>query len=349
MNGIDISNWQKGINLDAVPCDFVIMKATEGTWYVNPDCERAYQQAKNAGKCLGVYHYAEGKDAKAEADFFLKHIQGYIGEALIALDWEKENNSSFGKNDLNWVKQWLDYIHGKTGVRPLLYISQSIMGKFNGIGDYGLWVAQYANMNTTGYQDAPWNEGKYNCAIRQYSSCGRLSGYSGNLDLNKFYGDKTAWNRYAGKGNVTKPSTGTAASSTSSPGGTVLDLVVATLQDKYGNGDARKTALGNRYTEVQNMINHIASASASTLAGEVKAGKYGNGDARKIALGSRYNEVQKIVNGSTGLAASYHIIKSGETLSGIAAKYGTTVAKLQSLNGIKNANKIYTGSKIRVK
>lgn len=97
------------------------------------------------------------------------------------------------------------------------------------------------------------------------------------------------------------------------------------------------------------MINHIASASASTLAGEVKAGKYGNGDARKIALGSRYNEVQKIVNGSTGLAASYHTIKSGETLSGIAAKYGTTVAKLQSLNGIKNVNKIYAGSRIRVK
>ena len=31
MNGIDISNWQKGIDLAAVPCDFVIAKATQGT------------------------------------------------------------------------------------------------------------------------------------------------------------------------------------------------------------------------------------------------------------------------------------------------------------------------------
>lgn len=34
LNGIDISNWQAGINLSAVPADFVIIKATEGTTYV---------------------------------------------------------------------------------------------------------------------------------------------------------------------------------------------------------------------------------------------------------------------------------------------------------------------------
>ena len=36
MNGIDISRWQAGINLAAVPCEFVVIKATEGTTYVNP-------------------------------------------------------------------------------------------------------------------------------------------------------------------------------------------------------------------------------------------------------------------------------------------------------------------------
>lgn len=34
LNGIDISNWQSGINLAVVPCDFVVIKATEGTGYV---------------------------------------------------------------------------------------------------------------------------------------------------------------------------------------------------------------------------------------------------------------------------------------------------------------------------
>ena len=70
LNGIDISNWQSGINLAVVPCDFVVIKATEGTGYVNPDYERAYRQAKTAGKCLGIYHYASGGNIQAEAEYF---------------------------------------------------------------------------------------------------------------------------------------------------------------------------------------------------------------------------------------------------------------------------------------
>ena len=70
--------------------------------------------------------------------------------------------------------------------------------------DSGFRSTQY-HERPTGYQDKPWNEGAYTCVIRQYSSCGRLNGWGGNLDLDKFYGDKDAWNKYAGKGNTTKP------------------------------------------------------------------------------------------------------------------------------------------------
>ena len=83
MNGIDVSNWQAGINLSAVQADFVIMKATQGTWYVSPDCDRQYQQAKKAGRCLGVYHYAEGGDYKAEADYFIKNVKDNLYNGLL--------------------------------------------------------------------------------------------------------------------------------------------------------------------------------------------------------------------------------------------------------------------------
>ena len=44
-----------------------------------------------------------------------------------------------------------------------------------------------------------------------------------------------------------------------------------------------------------------------------------------------------------------YTVKSGDTLSGIAKKYGTTVKKLQALNpSISNPNKIYVGQKIIV-
>lgn len=213
LNGIDISSWQAGIDLSVVPCDFVIIKATQGTGYTNHDYARAYSQAKAAGKCLGVYHYAEGGSPTAEADYFINRVGSRIGECILVLDWEGEQNPAFGVNDFAWCKAWLDHVANKTGVRPMLYISQSIMGRFNGIGNYGLWIAQYADMNTTGYQATPWNEGAYYCAMRQYSSCGRLSGYAGNLDLNKFYGDRAAWSRYAGNGNATSSDIGTQVNS----------------------------------------------------------------------------------------------------------------------------------------
>ena len=82
----------------------------------------------------------------------------------------------------------------------------------------------------------------------------------------------------------------------SAPTGSTLDLAVATLQGKYGNGQARKTALGSRYAEVQNLINYVSVAPTLELARAVIAGKLGNGEQRKAILGGRYQAVQGQVN-----------------------------------------------------
>lgn len=398
LNGIDVSNWQNGINLAAVPADFVICKATQGNSYVSPDCVRQVEQGAAAGKLIGTYHYISGSGAVAEADFYLNNIKNWIGKYMMCLDWESNQNSQWGNE--SYLKQVAQRIIERTGIPPVIYVQQSRLSAVKAIADElncGLWVAQYANMDQTGYQATPWNEGAYTCAIRQYSSAGRLSGYSGNLDLNKFYGDRNAWLKYCNPDGAHEDTGGsTTPSQPASPAGSTLDLVVGVMQGEYGNGDARKAALGSRYDEVQDMINHISSASASTLASEVKSGKYGNGETRKIALGSRYDEVQKIVNGSSKSvsaiadeviagkwgngndrknklqaagydynavqaevnkklgsgsrsSAQYYTIQSGDTLSEIAQEYGTSVSQLQSWNGIKNANVIYAGQKIRVK
>ncbi len=44
-----------------------------------------------------------------------------------------------------------------------------------------------------------------------------------------------------------------------------------------------------------------------------------------------------------------HKVRSGETLGGIAARYGTTVAKLRRLNGLGNSSNIRAGKTIRVR
>ncbi len=315
MNGIDISNWQKGINVAVVPCDFVICKATQGTTYINPDCDRAYQQAKKTGKCLGVYHYASGGGAVAEAKFFLSNIKGYIGEAILVLDWESGENPAFNQGPA-YAKQFMDYVYQQTGVKPLIYMSKSVCRQFDWSAvagaNYGLWVAQYANMNQTGYQSNPWTDNKGygawpNAAIFQYSSCGRLSGYDGKLDINIAYMDVAAWKKYAGDSStMEKPSP----------------------------------------VQPQKKTNE-------QLADEVLNGQWGDGEVRKKRIneaGYDYDAVQKIVNRKYDKSKSvYYEVKSGDTLSGIAAKYGTNYKALAKLNGISNPNKIFLGQRIRIK
>lgn len=48
------------------------------------------------------------------------------------------------------------------------------------------------------------------------------------------------------------------------------------------------------------------------------------------------------------VAAGTYTVKKGDTLSGIAAKYGTTYQQLAAINGIKNPNLIYPGQVIKL-
>lgn len=126
--------------------DIVMIKATQGTGYVNPHCDRDYQAAKKAGKLLGVYHYLSGGNPEAEARYFYKNIKGYLGEAVPAVDWEENQNSSWGNR--NYVRRFVDEFHRLSGVWPLIYVQASALNQVaNCAKDCGLWVASYPSMN----------------------------------------------------------------------------------------------------------------------------------------------------------------------------------------------------------
>lgn len=79
---------------------------------------------------------------------------------------------------------------------------------------------------------------------------------------------------------------------------------------EFGNGDARKAALGSRYNAVQALVDKgVGKPTTSTptpspkptidiltLVKKTIRGDFGNGDARRKALGSNYDEVQRQVN-----------------------------------------------------
>ena len=51
---------------------------------------------------------------------------------------------------------------------------------------------------------------------------------------------------------------------------------------------------------------------------------------------------------SGGTASGIYVVKAGDTLGAIAARYGTTVANLMALNGITNPSRIVVGQRLRV-
>lgn len=327
LRGIDISSHQAGINCSIISCDFVICKATQGTYYVNPDCDRAYRQAKASGKLLGVYHYATGDNVKAEADFFLNNIQGYIHDAILCLDWE---NTPGGYNPLyktgapakTWIKQWCDYIYEQTGVRPLVYGSASAYSEISGNGDYGVWVAQYASDELSGWQDHPWNENVYDCAIRQYTSHGRIPGWDGNLDLNKAYMTREGWMKYANpSGEAVAPTPAPNPEPTPVP---QPNTVTYTVQP----GDT---------------LSGIAAAYNTTY--QSLADVNGISNPNLIYPGQVLT-----ISGNEALAPqqTFYTVKSGDTLSGIAAAYNTTYQYLADINNIQNPNLIYPGQVIKI-
>lgn len=318
LNGIDISNWQRGIDLSKVPCDFVIAKATEGIGYVDKSCDGFIQQALKLGKKIGFYHFARptaNNDPVREADYFYNNCKGYFGKGIPILDWEAEN-----KQNVAYAKAWLDRVYQRSGVKPVIYMSESVANAYNwssvANADYGLWVAKYRD-NNPDYNYNMSNAGtrprvkwwKFYC-MWQWTSTGRLNGYNGNLDCNVFYGDQSTWDKYAGKSGTTQPVKPTQAVKKSNE-----EIANEVINGAWGNGEDRKKRLtdaGYNYTVVQAIVNKKMAAKKQT-------------------------------------AHVYYVVKRGDTLSGIASKYGTTYQHLAQINGIANPNKIYAGQKIRVK
>lgn len=205
LNIVDISNWQgnAGFNPNAVSTDGYIVKVTEGTGYTDPYYKTFADKTLASGRVLGLYHFATGYNWQAEADYFLSRASAYIGKAVLILDFEGGAVTAGG---VNFATKWLDYVKSKTGVTPMFYTYLNVENSLNWSDlakRYPLWLAQYNNYNAVyGFQPRElYGSLKYwsKMTCFQYTSSGRLSGYSGNLDLNAFYGAKNDWQALVGK------------------------------------------------------------------------------------------------------------------------------------------------------
>ena len=324
LQGIDVSSWQPSEVTERVAGDFAIVKITQGVSYTNPKAGEQLQAALRSGKEIGVYHYSAGGNCTSEADFFTRQARPWLRKAVLALDWEQAQNADWGS--YTWSTCFVKRVKENTGVIPMVYVQASALSKVSGARNLGsgLWVAQYASNFPSGYQASPWKLGAYGEAMRQYSSKGLLPGYTGYLDLNLFRGDRQQWEAYANPSGAPTPQAQPAPAPAPAPQAQPCYTRCVTVR----RGDS-------------------LSSIAARYGGTWKDWRgYRSGNPNRIYVGERVCRGGSAPRATT---TATHVVRRGETLSGIASRYGTTWQRLQATNRIRNANIIYPGQVLRVR
>lgn len=196
MRGIDISHYQGKPNfklLAAAPDkpDFIYLKATQGTGYIDPNCKVNATEAVKQGFRVGYYHYATLnsenaiQDAKDEAQAFIKAIKSLPPYNLPpALDIE-ENKAHLPKEHVRqWINSFLNEL-ATNGIQDYVLYSYTPFLNENLPADHGfgavkLWIAHYT---TNPKPTLPNGWSHYH--IWQYSAKGKVTGIVGDVDMNR--------------------------------------------------------------------------------------------------------------------------------------------------------------------
>ena len=165
IEGKDVSGYQPNFT-PAPGDDFVIIKASEGTTYRNPDRDGQVRRARVAGRTIGWYHYLHRGTIAAQADYFV-HTTGIEDGDLLICDWEGSAIPTCAEKDafIRAVKNLRP--HSRVGLYCNVYTWKNV-DTSSDCGDF-LHIASYGGAAPA--IKAPW-------VIWQYSDGG------GKLDHN---------------------------------------------------------------------------------------------------------------------------------------------------------------------
>lgn len=315
LKGADISDFQgqPDFNKLKAELDFVITKATQGVGFTAGTLNRNKSEMRRVGLQHGFYHFANGGDPIAEANYFVGQIGDYQQGELLMLDWEIAH-----VNPAQWCLQWLQRVESGTGTKPIIYMNSSTAHSFDWSpviqNNNGLFLANYG-VDDGSPHTAPDSAAWPFWMMWQYTSRGVINGIAGYVDLDIFNGDATAFARYGGAGVPTPqpPPTPTPTG----PGNYTVQ-----------SGDSMAT-----------IANHFGISLSALEAANPQIS-----NPNLIYPG----EIIHIPNGNQPQGRVY-IVQPGDTLSSIAAKFGESLGAVEAKNPqISNPNNIYPGQHINV-
>jgi GH25 family lysozyme M1 (1,4-beta-N-acetylmuramidase) len=140
VKGVDVASYQSK-EFGTKGLDFVFVKVTEGTGYVNPKWVAQRDHGRKAGLVIGYYHFVTAGSMTKQADYFLSKIKIEPGD-MFALDWE-HSGVSCAQTDA-----WIRHVQRKhPHHRVLLYCNRDFWlhrDTTSFAGD-GLWIADPAH------------------------------------------------------------------------------------------------------------------------------------------------------------------------------------------------------------
>jgi GH25 family lysozyme M1 (1,4-beta-N-acetylmuramidase) len=158
--GIDVSAYQGNLNWASIApnIDFAYAKASEGTYYTNPDFYNQYVGPYDQGLIRGAYHFANPSDSSGatQADYFVNHGGGWSSDGLTlpgALDIEYNPYGSecyglSGGQMTSWIWDFVNEYAARTGVYPVIYSTNDWWNTCTSadpdFANYDpLWIANY--------------------------------------------------------------------------------------------------------------------------------------------------------------------------------------------------------------
>lgn len=154
--GIDVSKYQGDeldqLNFKAEGISFVIIRATEGITYTDPDFTQNWDDVKSAGIIRGSYHFYRTNDAPGlQANHYLTTISNLEKSDLPpVVDFEE--GSIVGTPSAETVQKdllaFLKEIEKKSARKPIIYTDINTGNKYltqSEFADYPLWVANYTS------------------------------------------------------------------------------------------------------------------------------------------------------------------------------------------------------------
>ncbi len=378
--GIDVSNWQGYIDYSQVKnsgIDIVYIKASQGSNIKDAYFELNYQNAKANNLKVGFYHFLTAttvQEAEQQAIFFASIISGKQVDCKLALDYEQFGGVS--KEQINqiaiaFIQKLKELTEKEVIIYSDLYNSEdTFSSELASKGE--LWIAYYGDYRNLQNRNTSWNT----FIGVQYSDRGKVPGIKGNVDRDLFT-EAVLLDENSEIPSTENPNDGhntetvfytvqkgdTLGKIATQYGTTIQEIAqingienvnlifpgqVLRIHTNSNIHGSESNSTGKTYYTIKrgDTLWRVARRYGTTVQNLVEWNNIQNPNL--IYPGQRLILYGNFTSSNSNSNYSYYTVQRGDTLWGIARRYGTCPRRIARINGITNPNLIYVGQVLKI-